>query len=345
MSKIYNIVSCASFGSSGSSLVTDFLSEYSSIKDFGTYEFRFLQDYMGISTLEDALVTSPHRLNSDTAIKNYLRYVDRQCGNFIKPRYQKFFDYRWKEISMRYIDRLVDAQWQGYWEEYQILEPKLIAMLKYQLWPRLKRALSLHKRYIARYVPTKPMYFSYPSEEKFLMCTRQYINELCQVLDPEHKYQYLMFDQLMPPANISKYERYFDSIKTIVVDRDPRDYYITNVIKLREKWIPEDLEQFAIIYRNHREQAKRFEDSHNVLRIRFEDAIYHYDDFKVRIQDFLNLKGDDHIAPKTRFNPDVSIKNTMLWLKMDVDPEIIYRIEDLFPEYLYDFNSKDKNTY
>lgn len=339
MNNNYKIVSCASYGSSGSSVVTDYLSEYGSVKDLGTYEFRFIQDYMGISTLEDALVGSPHRLNSDIAIQNYLRYVDRQCGNVIRPRYQGFFKNRWKEISLAYVKRLVDIEWPGYWEEYQITEPKYQAMLKYQILPRLRKLFSINKKYIAHYIPTKPMYFSFPSEEKFLTETRRYINELCEILDPEHEYEYLMFDQLMPPANIGKYERYFDSIKTIVVDRDPRDYYLENVLRWGEQWVPKDIEKFAILYRKQREQAQKFQDSENVLRVQFEDTIFKYDEFERQIQDFLSLDVHNHIYPRTRFNPAKSINNTRLWDKRKVSYDIIKKIEDLLAEYLYDFNN------
>lgn len=339
MNNNYKIVSCASYGSSGSSVVTDYLSEYGSVKDLGTYEFRFIQDYMGISTLEDALVGSPHRLNSDIAIQNYLRYVDRQCGNVIRPRYQGFFKNRWKEISLAYVKRLVDIEWPGYWEEYQITEPKYQAILKYQILPRLRKLFSINKKYIAHYIPTKPMYFSFPSEEKFLTETRRYINELCEILDPEHEYEYLMFDQLMPPANIGKYERYFDSIKTIVVDRDPRDYYLENVLRWGEQWVPKDIEKFAILYRKQREQAQKFQDSENVLRVQFEDTIFKYDEFERQIQDFLSLDVHNHIYPRTRFNPAKSINNTRLWDKRKVSYDIIKKIEDLLAEYLYDFNN------
>lgn len=336
---IYNIISCASFGSSGSSVITDYLSEYKSVKDLGTFEFRFVQDYMGISSLEDALVTSPHRLNSDIAIQNYLRYVDRQCGNIIRPRYQGFFKNKWKEISLDYLRSLVDVEWPGYWEEYQIIAPKYQAMLKYQLLPRIKRLFSFRKKYIGHYLPTRPMFFSFPSEEKFLNNTRKYINELCKVIDPGHEYKYLMFDQLMPPANIGKYERYFYSIKTIVVDRDPRDYFLENALRWGEPWMPKDVEKFAVLYRKQREQARLFPDSENVLRIQFEDTIFKYQEFEKKIQNFLGLENHEHVLPLSRFNPAKSIKNTMLWESRNNCLGFIKKIEELLPEYLYDFDS------
>lgn len=336
----YSILTCASFGSSGSGVVTDYLNEYSGIKNLGDYEFRFLQDYDGISTLEDALVNSPHRLNSDIAIQNYIRYIDRQCGTFLNRRYEKFFKGKWKKISHDFLNKIIDIKWPGYWEQYQIMEPnKFQAFLKYQLYPRILRLLAGNKKYIAHYLPKRDMFFAAPSEEYFIKCVREYVDDLCKVIDPNHEYRYIYMDQITPPANISKYERYFDSVKTIVVDRDPRDYYLENVLKYGEGWVPKSVEKFALLYRKHREQASKYSDSSNVLRIKFEDAIFNYNEFENSIINFLDLDKDSHINPKKFFIPEKSIANTRLWQKRDVNIDLIHKIENLLPEYLYDFNS------
>ena len=218
-------------------------------------------------------------------------------------------------------------------------QSSLSSFLKFQLFPRILRALGGNKKYIAHYLPTRPMYFAAPSEDYFLKCAKEYIQELCSTIDPERKFRYIFMDQLIPPANLSKYERYFDSIKTIVVDRDPRDYYLENVLQWGEKWIPKSIEKFAILYRKHREQASQFKDSENVIRIRFEDAIFKYLTFEKTIQEFLNLTPNDHIAAKKFFNPENSAKNTQLWMKRKGTLDIVNKIEKLLPEYLYDFKS------
>lgn len=336
----HSIVTCASYGSSGSGVVTDYLSEYSSVRNLGDYEFRFLQDYDGIATLEDALVHTPHRLNSDVAIQNYLRYVDRQCGTFLNRRYERFFNNQWRKISLDFLNKLIDAEWPGYWEQYQIMaSSKFSAFVKYQLFPRICKLIQGNRKYIAHYLPRREMYFASPSEEKFLKCVREYIDALCDTIDPASKYKYLFFDQLMPPANISHYERYFNSVKTIVVDRDPRDYYIENVLRWGEGWVPQDVEKFVTIYRKQRDQTARYTDSSNVLRIRFEDVIFHYDDFENKIRDFLKLTPEEHVSPKSMFNPEKSSNNTQLWKNRNVGNGIIKIIEELLPEYLYDFEN------
>ena len=82
-----------------------------------------------------------NRLNSDIAIQNFVRYIEYQSGDFLSKRYEKFFDGKFREISYRFLDKITDVKWDGYWEEYQILEPKWIAILKYKVYPRLLRLL------------------------------------------------------------------------------------------------------------------------------------------------------------------------------------------------------------
>ncbi|GHU74081.1 hypothetical protein FACS189450_14630 [Spirochaetia bacterium] len=45
----YKIVSCASFGGTGSGVVTDYLAEFDNIYNPGDSEFRFLHDYCGVA--------------------------------------------------------------------------------------------------------------------------------------------------------------------------------------------------------------------------------------------------------------------------------------------------------
>ena len=70
------IVTCASYYGTGSSAITDLLSEYDCCKSLYEYEFRFVQDPEGISDLEFNLVENHHRHNSGHALKRYRNKVD-----------------------------------------------------------------------------------------------------------------------------------------------------------------------------------------------------------------------------------------------------------------------------
>ncbi|MCS2588102.1 hypothetical protein NXX15_12245 [Bacteroides fragilis] len=91
--KEFKIISCASFGSSGSGIVTDYLLEFDNIYNPGDYEFRFLQDFGGLTTLEDSLLHSHHRLNSDIAIRLFKKIIDYHSGDWTNKRYEKFFSW------------------------------------------------------------------------------------------------------------------------------------------------------------------------------------------------------------------------------------------------------------
>ena len=84
-------ISCASYYGSGSSAITDFVSEFDTVYSFTDEEFRFVQDPDGVSDLEYNLVENFNRHNSGHAIKRYKKLVDFYCGNMFGKKYEKFF--------------------------------------------------------------------------------------------------------------------------------------------------------------------------------------------------------------------------------------------------------------
>lgn len=339
MNNKYSILTCASYGASGSGIVTDYLMEFDNIHNPGNFEFRFLQDFGGITTLEDCLVHSHHRLNSDVAIRLFKKYVDYQAGDLLAKRYNKVFKGEFKQISYNFINDLIEGQWKGHWEEDQVLSPKYKDWLYYKIWTRIKRIIELNRHYIGKYYPTRDMYFANPSYEEFIVAVRKYLNNLFSVIDKDHKYDYLYFDQILPPDNLKRYFQYFDDIHVVVVDRDPRDYYIENVIKWGEKYLPHDIDTFIKVFKGLRKKLSEEEITNNVLRVKMEDTIYKYNEFSKKIDEFIGIAPGHHVSPKQYFDPAKSINNTQLWKKRHVDMDIIKRIEDELGEYCYDFDN------
>lgn len=339
MNNKYSILTCASYGASGSGIVTDYLMEFDNIHNPGNFEFRFLQDFGGITTLEDCLVHSHHRLNSDVAIRLFKKYVDYQAGDLLAKRYNKVFKGEFKQISYNFINDLIEGQWKGHWEEDQVLSPKYKDWLYYKIWTRIKRIIELNRHYIGKYYPTRDMYFANPSYEEFIVAVRKYLNNLFSVIDKDHKYDYLYFDQILPPDNLKRYFQYFDDIHVVVVDRDPRDYYIENVLKWGVKYLPHDIDTFIKVFKGLRKKLSEEEITNNVLRVKMEDTIYKYNEFSKKIDEFIGIAPGHHVRPKQYFDPAKSINNTQLWKKRHVDMDIIKRIEDELGEYCYDFDN------
>ena len=177
---------------------------------------------------------------------------------------------------------------------------------------------------------------SSPSEEKFLRLTKTYIDELFGSVCPRDKIA--MVDQILPPTNIKRYLRYFNDIKVIVVDRDPRDVWVLEKYVWKDGVIPhEDVETFCKWFkytRKHRETENLH--TGNITFVQFEDLIFHYDETVSSLEKWIGFNPRDHIRPRTRLNPDKSIKNTQTWLRVnDVPMEEIHYIENELNQYLY----------
>jgi hypothetical protein len=332
----HKVITCASYGGTGSSVVTDLFKEFSNCFSAGDYEFRFLQDYDGVSTLENALLNNYHRMNSDIAIRRFKEIVDYHSGNFVFKRYEKFFKGKFKEISYDYISSLIDISWMGYWEQHAIETNSINRFLGYKIYPRIKKAFrsSAEKDFVLQ-PPKRELYFSYPLD-RFHEATKKYTRELCSAVDPENKYDNLVFDQLVPPYNISRYLNYFDDLKVIVIDRDPRDLYVTNETRWKESWIPShDIEKFIKWYKLLREPQKHEqEDPKRILRLQFEDVVINYDKNIDKILSFSEIDSKEHIDKKKYFDPAISIKNIGLY-KNFKDIEKIKQIEKELPEYCF----------
>lgn len=334
------IISCASYYGTGSSAITDYISEFDNCFSLTDYEFRFVQDPGGISDLEYNLVENHHRHNSGHALKTYKKTVDFLAGNCFVKKYEPFFDNKWKNISYEYIDSLTDFEYNGYWHQDVIdkgysfyFRKRLInKILQKTLWRKeTERALNE--------MPHEITLCSRPSEERFLSLTKDYIDKLFTYANKENKDD-VMVDQIVPPSNLNRYIRYFNEIKVFVVDRDPRDLYLLEKYIWKGKVIPTtNIDIFCEWYKYTRNHRKiEVYDKEHVMFIQFEDLIYKYDDTTECIKNWLGYEESNHLLKKKYLDPSKSIKNTKLWERLKgVDSDISY-IEKELVEYLYDYS-------
>lgn len=313
------IITCAGYYGTGSSAITDLLSEFDNIYSLGDYEFRFVQDPEGISDLEYNLVENNHRHNSGHALKRFRKKVDFLSGSKLIKRYEPFFNGKFREISHEYIDALTDLSFEGYWHQDVIdrgicfwfiersLEKIYNKMLQYA---HLKNAtndcMSLHL------LKNEKTLISVPGN-KFYELTRDYLDRLFSAANLANK-EYIMVDQLLPPTNTQRYLRYFNDIKLISVDRDPRDIYLLEKYYWKGGVVPKNIDQFCqwfTLSRSHLQSD--IDDPTKVFRIMFEDLVYNYDETKKNILRFLGIDERHHLNKKLNFNPNISISNIGLW--------------------------------
>ncbi|HEM6309408.1 TPA: hypothetical protein U2C79_000975 [Streptococcus suis] len=332
-------ITCASYYGTGSSAITDFVSEFENVYSFTNEEFRFIQDPDGISDLEYNIVENFNRHNSGHAIKRYKKLIKFYSGNIFGKKYAHFFGNNWEYYSNKYLEELVDFSYQGWWqydlmdkgELYYFRKRILNKILKLTLWRHTpERTLNTLKNEIT--------YCSNPSEAKFLDATKRYLENLFGSVSGDSKM--VMVDQIVPPTNLKRYLRYFNDIQVVVVDRDPRDIFILEKYFWKDGVIPSKVEEFCKWFKYTRKHRK-FEtmDSPQVKFIQFEDMVYNYEETTRQIRTWLQLTEADHTNKKLFFDPAKSKNNTQIWKRIQCDLEEIKYIEAELDEYLYPFQS------
>ena len=322
-------IACVGYHATGAGVIDDLFREFDNVAQ-GAYEVecRLLQDPDGIADLEWNLVNNPHRLNSGFAVKRFLNYVKRTDRT-----YRKIFGKQWRALSEEYARAIIKIDYKGYWHgDIWLLNPLL-------------RGYHLFRRALSKVAPKrwkKPSYYNYfpwlhtyhacMEETDFLNATRKYIDNLCDAMNPDKK-EYVVLDQPFSPSNLSLYSRYVNDVKTIVVDRDPRDVYIFQKM-IKEHTLPSDVYEFCAVYRDSRKKLSEPSEG-TCLYVTFEDMIYHYDEFVPKILNFVGIDGKHHVRKKTRFNPAASIKNTRLWERYPEFAGEVRTIEHELAEYLY----------
>ena len=332
------VITCASYYGTGSSAVTDLFSEFDCVCSLGDYEYRFLQDPNGIADLEYNLVENNHRHNSSDAIKRYCKYL-KQAKKMGYGGYD-IFGNSLEEETKKYINSIVDLKVHTWWNKDRLDRGQLFCFID-RIYSYGKRLFSGDLKSEKRYsLLTKLEYGYYTSvtEDKFLKETKRYVDSLLMSVNKENK-KYVMVDQMVPPSNVNRYIRYFNDVKVIVVDRDPRDIYLLEKVFWQWGVIPvSNVKDFVEWFKITRITSySPNENSSCVCRIRFEDLVYKYEETKQKLFEFVGVDESEHVEKLKKFNPEKSKENTNLKGRVKGFEKDIKYIEDNLKEYLYNF--------
>ena len=329
------VITCISFHGTGSGAVDDFLKEFDNcVSARSNIESRFLQDPDGVSDLEYNLVDNPNRLNSGYAIKRF-----KQFAKDYNHTYKIIFGEKWLEYSNKYADSLVTAKYPGYWHgDLVLLKP----LTRYIYLGRRVFNKCLPKKFrkprYYNYFPNMDYYHSYLTREEFLEKTQDYVENLCGLINPENR-EFVILDQFVATSNIARYIPYVKDLKVIVVDRDPRDLYI-NQMRNGDHVLPRDPKVFAKVYRDQRRMIGTISEDLPVLQLKFEDMIYDYDNTTKKVIAFVGEDESHHINPRKVFIPEVSKKNTRMWLTYPEYKDAAEYLAEELKEFTYDYSGK-----
>lgn len=332
------IVPCGYMGS-GSSAITDLVSEFKDCQnEHKSYEYVLLHCPNGLFDLEDKLLIGNNAIRSDEAIRSFEEQMKKLYDKkfWWVGNYKKVISPNFMKVTEEYIDHIQEFNFCGYWYTHEEVNAemflKLLIRKPFKMLTRNKVKFNKELKY------SDGMRISFVKDKDFYKYSHDYIYKIIEEVGKGK--ENIILDQFLLPFNLFRVDNYFDDrLKAIVVERDPRDVFIINKYVWQKKQIcvpfPLDVNEFCLFYKKMRESEKECT-SNKVLRVRFEDLIYNYDSELNKIIRFLGFSDKEHINKKSRFNPDISIKNTQLFRKEEYKEECKI-IEKELNKYLYEF--------
>lgn len=338
--KDITFVDVSGFFTSGSSAMVDLLKEFRGFYESDA-EIRFIKDPYGIVQMENALVNQWEFINSSAAISDFLDLCKKGCRNgkgLFAPagfNLKKTISKDFMKITEEYINELTDYTYKFDFYHYKFKKPYLRYVIDRYRWAieyLTKGKLKTANRNIAT------CYFAHPTQEVFNDATKRYFNRLFEEQVNDKDNAFIILDQAVSPNNTQVIHRYFSKAKMIIIDRDPRDMYVDDILwgeNLDKNYQTKEAAQRYIL------RAKALRDNivldDDILYVRFEDLIINYDETRIKILHFLGLEESDHINKKACLKPEVSIKNIGIWRKFyDECHEAIDTIQEALPELCYD---------
>lgn len=332
-------ITTTGYYATGSSAITDLFTEFDNVCSLGMYEYRFLHDPDGISDLEYNVVENNNRHNTSDAIKRYIKFA----SNAKKNGYGTYdiFEDEFEKATEAFIDDITELKAKTWWNKDRLDRGRLFCFID-RVYSYAKRLFKGELKTEIRYSllsDREPAYYSAIDDETFLKAVRKYVDRLFDFAN-KNKLPYVMVDQIVPPTNTGRYLRYFNDIKIIVTERDPRDIFLLE----RNEWkwgvIPvKDVKEYVQWFRiTRRFSNPSDEDRSRVLRIQFEDLIYKYDETTAKVIEFAGIDPAHHTSPKSHFDPARSIRNTNVAKRYPGCADEIRYIESELKDYLYDFD-------
>ena len=328
------LIGACGFGSTGSSVVTDYLREYDYIIVKDDLEFTWVTALDGLIDLERA-VMHPHSRTSDSiyAIKRYQELVERKKGMY---QLHGLSAEEFVRSANEFIDAITMVKWPWYDNRVKkSYSPKylLYAYMKRKVIPKMEKKRGCH----VNCWPLEDVRVSV-KPDNFYTAALKHIDDLLQAVGIDSN-GIVALDQPFSGNNPQAAFPFYKDPYAVVVDRDPRDNYVFARTRMlgRFHYMPiNHVEDFIVYYRALRKDQPYLEENPRILRLRFEDMVYEYDKTTEILRDFLKLPENPH--PKSVFDPELSVANTQVFKRFPQFAQDIQKIEQELPEYLFDYS-------
>lgn len=266
-------------------------------------------------------------LNVDIAISRF-RYL---CQHY--KVYSNVTQGEFNRITEQYIDDIVQLVWRG----HSAFDGIRINNFFSNIW--FRAVYLLQKRFIKigldlpKLVDRK-MYLAIGTDE-FYNRTERYIADLFDAMG--RKKSIIAVDQMFPANEPWASMKYVSGSLAIVIDRDPRDIFLSMKEKKHMRFMPVDnVEEYVEYYKLLRTKRDKVLEDSRILFFYYEDIVLNYEDCIRKIEEFLHI--NNHIHKKEYFDPNNYLNRIGIWNKKKYDEVTLQQIryiEKELKKYLY----------
>ena len=333
------IISTCSFGSSGSSAVSDYLCECQDVQVMDKLEFTVTSMVDGLSDLEYQLMIKNARQSSSIyAIQRFKKAMMSRVKGYQKRT--GISPDRVEALVDEFIENIAQVRYVGFSPRIGKTRSQLFKTYVGDSLIRNRIVRTLEKKGIIKtnidFYPLDTVHMAI-APENFYDEARSFLKKLLTEMGADFDKK-IVLDQAFSGSDPAQSFSFYEDAYAIVVARDPRDMYIfaKKILLSKGRFMPTDtVENFIEYYRLLRSGKPYREEHDRILRLKFEDMVYNYEETAARIDRFLNVK---NVRPRSVFVPEMSAANTNLIKKFPEFAEDVKKIEEALPEFLFDFD-------
>jgi hypothetical protein len=341
------IIDVSGYGHSGKTAVTALLSEIDGFYCHdSSFEFNLLRLPDGLIDLKRNLIDNWSLVKSDLAIKRFKKLCRKLNYNGIHEL--SSFD----DSSKKYIDSLVFSSMEINWYDdlynhrrnniKDFLRKVLVKTNLLDFYRKFRKPITTLEKDLVLLV----------NQKSFIHLTKSFLIDILS-----NNNDVIVTNNAFAPFNPSENFIFFDNCYSVVVDRDPRDIYLSsfpseslfspefeknNTVysesflygQKQDFLLVDDIDKFIWRQKIIRENTKLNLDEGKIIRIHYEDLIFNYEKTLKILFEKLNIKSKNHINKLLNFDPKISKSNVELWKKCKSNLEI-QKIEKELGKYLY----------
>lgn len=346
------LIDISGFGHSGKTTVTNLFSEVEGTHvHYSSFEFGLLRYPDGLIDLKRNILENWTPIKSDIQIKRFINLVKKLNSN-----YSEYLNPNFYNLSLELVANLVKYKTHIHWYD-DLYNNEYDSKLKLYIKKTFNELgiLSFYRKFkkqTTNKIIGKKDDVNLVENNNFSYLIKNYLESILSFKD-----KIVVTNNAFEPFNPSESINFFDDSYSIIIDRDPRDIYLSS-ISTDSLFVPDyernntseslefiqnqkkdflgsnNIDMFIWRQKQLRDSIKKDINSDRILRINYEDLIFNYEKTVTLIFKFSKINPNSHSNKFKFFDPKISKSNVNLWKKHKYNSDILL-IEKELSNYLY----------